>query len=89
LKGNGMSWKKHLKSITRLGTNPDIDIILMMFWEVLVVDMETATMNHVTLNFYKWCSKCIQKLQPKLSKDEVYDIMKGICERRSTVEVIR
>ena len=44
--------------------------------------METATKNHLTLNFYKWCSKYIQKLYPKLSKGEVYDVMKGIYEEK-------
>jgi hypothetical protein len=47
------------------------------------VDMETATKNHLTLNFYKWF-KYIQKLYPKLSKGEVYDIMKGICEEKNS-----
>jgi hypothetical protein len=46
------------------------------------LDMETATKNHLTLNFYKGCSKYIQKLYPKLSKGEVYDIMKGIYEEK-------
>jgi hypothetical protein len=32
------------------------------------VDMETATKNHLCLNYYKWCSKYIQKLHPKSSK---------------------
>jgi hypothetical protein len=34
------------------------------------------------LNFYKRCSKYIQKLYPKLNKGEVYDIMKGIYEEK-------
>jgi hypothetical protein len=41
------------------------------------VEMETTTKNHLSLNFYKWCIKFILKLHPKLSKGEVYDIMKG------------
>jgi hypothetical protein len=45
-------------------------------------DLETATKNHFSLNFYKQCSKYIQKLYPKLSKGEVYDIMKGIHEEK-------
>jgi acetoin utilization deacetylase AcuC-like enzyme len=46
------------------------------------VDMETATKNHLTLSFYNWCSKYIQKLYPKLSKGDVYYIMKGIYEEK-------
>ena len=46
------------------------------------VDMETATKNHLILNFYKRCSKYIQKLYPKLSKGDVYYIMKGIYEEK-------
>jgi hypothetical protein len=46
------------------------------------VDMATATKNHLSLNFYKWCSKYIQKLHPELSKGEVYEVMKGIYEEK-------
>jgi hypothetical protein len=47
-----------------------------------VVDMETATKSHLCLNFYKQCSKYIQKMHPKLSKGKVYDIMKGIYDEK-------
>jgi hypothetical protein len=46
------------------------------------VDMETATKNHLSLNFYKRCSKYIRKLNPELSKGEVYEVMKGIYEEK-------
>jgi hypothetical protein len=42
--------------------------------------MEAST--NLCLNFYKWCSKYIQKLHPKLSKGGVYDIMKGIYDEK-------
>ncbi len=38
--------------------------------------------NHLSLNFYKQCSKYIQKLHPELSKGEVYEVMKGIYEEK-------
>jgi hypothetical protein len=44
--------------------------------------METATKSHLCLNFYKQCSKYIQKMHPKLSKGKVYDIMKGIYDEK-------
>ncbi len=54
------------------------------------VDMETATKNHLTLKFYKQCSKYIQKLKPKLSKGEDYDIMNGIYEEKysSSIQIV-
>jgi hypothetical protein len=44
------------------------------------VDMETVTKNQLSLKFYKQCFKCIQKLHPKLSKGEVYEVKKGIYD---------
>jgi hypothetical protein len=46
------------------------------------VIMETATKNHLSLNFYKQRFKYIQNLRPKLSKGKVYDIMKGIYNEK-------
>jgi hypothetical protein len=43
-----------------------------------VVDIKTATENHLTSNFYKWVSKYIQKLHPIQSKWEEYEVIKGI-----------
>jgi hypothetical protein len=44
--------------------------------------METATKNHLSLYFYKQCFKNIQKLHPKLSKGEGYEVMKGIYDEK-------
>jgi hypothetical protein len=44
--------------------------------------METPTKNHLSLTFYKWCSKYNQKLHPKLPKGQVYEVMKGIYEEK-------
>jgi hypothetical protein len=47
-----------------------------------VVEVETANKNHLTLNFCKQCFKHIQKWHPKLSKKEVYEIIKGIYDEK-------
>jgi hypothetical protein len=76
-----------LKTTTRLYdlwiTNRGTGITLIPFLNNgCAVDMETATKNHLSLNFYKRCSKYIQKLHPKLSKGEVYEVMNGIYEEK-------
>ena len=43
--------------------------------------METATKNHLVLNFYKRCSKYVQNIHPDLTKKDVYEVMKGIYEK--------
>jgi hypothetical protein len=77
------TFEKHYKNLRPTGYQPGYrDYIAGIIRNGCAVDMETATKNHLTLNFYKWCSKYIQKLYPKLSKGEVYDIMKGIYEEK-------
>ena len=43
--------------------------------------METATKNHLALNFYKRCCKYIQDLNPNLTKQDIYNVMVGIYEK--------
>jgi hypothetical protein len=77
------TFEKHYKDLRPTGYQPRYrDYINGIIGNGCAVDMETATKNHLTLNFYKQCSKYIQKLYPKLSKGEVYDIMKGIYEEK-------
>jgi len=69
----------HYKDLRPSGYQPGYkDYMQGIIGNGCAVDMEMATKNHLTLNFYKQCSKYIQKLYPKLSKGEVYDAMKGI-----------
>jgi len=77
------AFEKHYKVLRLTGYQPGYrDYMNGIIGTGCTVDMETATKNHLTLNFYKQCSKYIQKLYPKLSKGEVYDIMKGIYEEK-------
>jgi hypothetical protein len=77
------TFEKHYKDLRPTGYQPGYrDYMNGIIGNGCAVDMETATKNHLTLNFYKWCSKYIQKIYPKLSKGEVYDIMKGIYEEK-------
>jgi hypothetical protein len=77
------TFEKHYKDLRPTGYQPGYrDYMNGIIGNGCAVDMETATMNHLTLNFCKWCSKYIQKLYPNLSKGEVYDIMKGIYEEK-------
>lgn len=43
----------------------------------VALDMEMATKNHLTLNFYTLYYEYIQGVHHQLSKEEVYDIKKG------------
>jgi hypothetical protein len=43
--------------------------------------METATKNHLVLNFYKRCYKYIQQLDLNLSKKDIYKVVKGFYEK--------
>jgi hypothetical protein len=56
------------------------DYIFTILGNGCAVDMETATNNHLSLNFYKQWFKYIQKFHPKLLKEEVHDVMKGIYD---------
>ena len=47
----------------------------------VALEMETATKNHLVLNFYKRCSKYVQNIHPDLTKKDVYEVMKGIYEK--------
>jgi hypothetical protein len=77
------TFEEHYKDLRPTGYQPGYrDYINGIIGNGCAVDMETATKNYLTLNFYKQCSKYIQKLYPKLSKGEVYDIMKGIYEEK-------
>jgi hypothetical protein len=77
------TFEKHYKDLRPTGYQPGYrDYIAGIIRNGCAVDMETATKNHLTLNFYKRCSKYIQKLYPKLSKGEVYDVMRGIYEEK-------
>ena len=77
------TFEKHYKDLRPTGYQPGYrDYIAGIIGNGCALDMETATKNHLTLNFYKRCSKYIQKLYPKLSKGEVYDVMKGIYEEK-------
>jgi hypothetical protein len=77
------TFEKHYKDLRHTDYQPGYrDYMNGIIGNGCAVDMETATKNHLTLNFYKRCSKYIQKLYPKLSKGEVYDIMKGIYEEK-------
>ena len=81
------TFEEHYKDLRPAGYQPGYrDYMQGIIRNGCAVDMETATKNHLTLNFYKRCSKYIQKLYPKLSKGEVYDIMKGIYEQTPTDE---
>jgi hypothetical protein len=77
------TFEKHYKDLIPTGYKTGYrDYMNSIIGNGCTVDMETATKNHLTLSFYKRCSKYIQKLYPKLSKGEVYDIMKGIYEEK-------
>jgi hypothetical protein len=77
------TFEKHYKDLRPTGYQPGYrDYMNSIIRNGCAVDMKTATKNHLTLNFYKRCSKYIQKLYPNLSKGEVYDIMKGIYEEK-------
>jgi hypothetical protein len=77
------TFAKHYKDLRPTGYQSGYrDYIAFIIGNGCAVDMEMATKNHFTLNFYKRCSKYIQKLYPKLSKGEVYDVMKGIYEEK-------
>jgi hypothetical protein len=78
-----ITFEEHYKDLRPAGYQPGYrDYMQGIIRNGCAVDMETATKNHLTLNFYKQCSKSIQKLYPKLSKGEVNDIMKGIYEKK-------
>ncbi len=47
----------------------------------MALEIETATKNHLVLNFYKRCSKYIQNVHLNLTKKDVYEAMKGIYEK--------
>jgi hypothetical protein len=66
------TFENHYKTLQPMGYKPGYrDCINTILGNGCAVDMETATKNHLSLNFFKWCSKYIQKLHPKLSKGEV------------------
>ena len=44
----------------------------------VAADMETATLNHLVLNFYKRCTNYIRKNHPHLTKKQVYDVMTNV-----------
>jgi hypothetical protein len=76
-------FEEHYKDLRPTGYHPGYrDHMNGIIRNGCAVDMETATKNHLRLNFHKWCSKYIQKLYPKLSKGKVYDIMKEIYEEK-------
>jgi acetoin utilization deacetylase AcuC-like enzyme len=77
------TFEEHYKTLQPMGYKRGYrDYINIILNNGCAVDMETATKHHLSLNFYKWCSKYIQKLHPKLSKGEVYEVMKGIYEEK-------
>jgi hypothetical protein len=45
-------------------------------------DMEVATINHLTLNFYKRFSKYLKLKYPYLTGEEKYQVCKGIYEKQ-------
>jgi hypothetical protein len=45
-------------------------------------DMEIATTNHLTLNFYKRFSKFLKLKYPDLTNNERYEVCKGIYEKQ-------
>ena len=75
------TFENHYKTLRPMGYKPGYrDYINTILNNGCAVDMATATKNHLSLNFYKRCSKYIQKLHPGFSKGEVYVVMKGIYE---------
>ncbi len=44
----------------------------------MAADMETATLNHLVLNFYKCCTNYIWQNHPHLTKKQVYDVMTNV-----------
>jgi hypothetical protein len=77
------TFEEHYKTLQPIGYKPGYrDYIKTILGNGCAVNMETATKNHLSLNFYKQCSKYIQKLHPKLSKGEAYEVMKGIYEEK-------
>jgi hypothetical protein len=47
----------------------------------IALEMETATQNHLVLNFYKRFFSYIKNKHPTLSKSEVYEICKGLYDK--------
>ena len=45
-------------------------------------DMEVATINHLTLNFYKRFSKYLKLKYPNLTGEEKYQVCKGVYEKQ-------
>lgn len=45
-------------------------------------DMEVATINHLTLNFYKRFNKFLKLKYPNLTSEEKYQVCKGIYEKQ-------
>jgi len=45
-------------------------------------DMEVATTNHLTLNFYKRFSKYLKLKYPNLNNQERYEVCKGVYEKQ-------
>jgi hypothetical protein len=81
------TFENHYKTLRPMDYKPGYrDYINTILNNGCAVDMETATKNHLSLSFYKWCSKYIQKLHPELSKGEVYEVMKGIYEEKYSVD---
>jgi len=77
------TFEKHYKDLRPTGYQPGYrDYMAGIIGNGCALDMEIATKSHLTLNFYKQCSKYIQKLYPKLTKGGVYNVMKGIYEEK-------
>jgi len=77
------AFEENYKSLRHMGyQHRYTDYVNTFLSNGCMVDTETSTKNHLFLTFYKQCSKYNQKLYPKLLKEEVYDIMKGVYDEK-------